>query len=140
MSVGMRTVTLVGWAGRDAEWREVNGQGVLNVSLGMDASWQKDGQWQNKTVWVKATRWYKNPEHAQQAASKIVKFTRLAVSGELEEPEAWIKMENGQSKAYATNRITASKIVVVGEGDARTGQPQQASAPLNELHDEDIPF
>lgn len=136
MSVGMRTVTVVGWAGRDAEWREVNGQGVLNVSLGMDASWQKDGQWQNKTVWAKTTRWYKNPEHAQQAAGKIVKFTRLAVSGELEEPEVWIGRDG---KPAGTNRITASKIVIVGEGDAR-GQAGPTQAPLNELHDEDIPF
>ena len=136
MSVGMRTVTVVGWVGRDAEWREVGGQGVLNVSLGMDASWQKDGQWQNKTVWVKVTRWYKNPEHAQLAAGKMVKFTRLAVSGELEDPEVWIGKDG---KPAATNRITASKIVIVGEGDTRS-QPQQTSAPLNELRDEDIPF
>jgi len=132
----MRTLTVVGWVGRDAEWREVNGQGVLNISLGMDASWQKDGQWQNKTVWAKVTRWYKNPEHAQQAAGKMVKFTRLAVTGELEEPEAWIK----DGKASATNRSTASRIIIVGEGDARTGQAAPVQTPLNELHDEDIPF
>lgn len=137
MSVGLRTVTVVGWAGRDAEWREVNGRGVLSISLGMDSSWQKEGEWQNKTVWVKVARWYTQAEHAQQAALKIQKFDKLAVTGEIEEPEAWIK----DGKAFAANRITASKIVLVGKGEPRQGQGQPAQqAPLGNMTDEDIPF
>ena len=141
MSVGARTITVAGWAGRDAEWREVNGQGVLNVSLGMDVSWQKDGEWQNRTVWVKVTRWYTQAAHAQQAAGKIQKFDKLVVIGELEEPDAWIGKDG---KPSATNRITARQIQVLGKGDDRGGQGQGQSRPeqppLNELRDEDIPF
>lgn len=136
MSLGARTVTLAGWVGKDAEWREVNGQGVLNVSLGLDASWQAtDGTWTNRTVWYKVTRWYKNPAHAQQAAEKIKKFDKLVVIGDLEEPEAWIK----DNKAMAQNRMTAHKIQVV-RPDARSEQAAPTQAPLHELNDEDIPF
>lgn len=136
MSLGARTVTLAGWVGRDAEWREVNGQGVLNVNLGLDASWQTaDGTWNNRTVWYKVSRWYKNPAHAQQLAEKIKKFDKLVVIGDLEEPEAWIR----DGKASAQNRMTAHKIQVV-RPDARGEQAAPAQVPLDELRDEDIPF
>ncbi len=137
MSLGARTVTLAGWVGKDAEWREVNGQGVLNVNLGLDASWQAaDGTWNNKTVWYKVTRWYKNPAHAQQLSEKIKKFDKLVVIGDLEDPEVWIGKDG---KAAGQNRLTAHKIQVVRPDARGEAQPPQ-QAPLDEIHDEDIPF
>lgn len=130
----MRTISIAGTLGRDAEVRQAGDNDVCSFSVAVD-----DGFGDNKkTLWFDVARWGKG---AAGLARVLVKGSRVAVSGDL-------SMKESNGKTYLQVRANSVTILSTPEGgkrrepDGSRGSSQQRTSSFaDELDDSiDIPF
>ncbi len=82
MKTNVNKVELVGFAGNDAECKEINQNVKLGFfSLATSESYRtKDGEWASNTSWHRIVLWNEN---ATKAAEEIKKGSRVSLSGKL---------------------------------------------------------
>lgn len=130
-------LTIVGNVGNAPELRYTNsGTPVASFNVATNRAFTgQDGTKQTKTVWFKVTAWRKLAELVDQY---VVKGMQVLVTGELEEPRAYIGRDG---EPHATIEVTADVVRFMSRSDHDqghgTGKPADASG-WNE--DEDIPF
>jgi single-strand DNA-binding protein len=100
----MKTITIAGNIGRDAEVRRTqSGDAVTSWSVAVEDRTQKE----KSTIWFKCTLWGKRGE---TLAQYLTKGGRVAVSGEL-------GLEVYEGKTYLT--IRADQVTLLGGGERR---------------------
>jgi len=117
----LKSITVAGTIGRDAEIREAGSNRVTGWSVAVD-----DGWGQNKsTMWFDANYWGKRGE---ALAPYLLKGGKVAVSGELSKREH-------EGKTYLTVNVTD----VTLQGGKPQGQADSYQAPAPDIND-DVAF
>ncbi len=82
MKTNTNKVELVGYAGRDAELREIKkGVSLANFSLATSESYRdKNGEWKSNTSWHRIVLWNDN---AKKATKEVKKGALVSLSGKL---------------------------------------------------------
>lgn len=100
----MKTITIAGNTGKDAEHKTTNASELCSFSVAVDDGWGDD----KTTMWFDVTRWGKG---ADGLARTLRKGSKVAVSGELSTRE-----HNG--KTYLQVRADKVTILSTPKGDA----------------------
>ncbi len=103
----MKTITIAGNVGKDAEHKSVNGNEICSFSVAVDDGWGEN----KTTMWFDVSRWGKG---AQGLANALVKGSKVAVAGELSARE-----HNG--KTYF--QVRADKVTI--QSTPNSGAPRQ---------------
>lgn len=76
-------VSFTGTLGRDPELRfTTGGRAVANFSIAVSRRFQRNGEWEEQTSWFNVVCW---GDLGENAASSLVKGTRVLVSGRMEQ-------------------------------------------------------
>ncbi|RKZ34694.1 single-stranded DNA-binding protein [bacterium] len=121
---------LIGWLGRDAEVRYMEGgdRGVINFTLATSRSWRdRDGNWQSDTQWHNISHW--GSRGLDNLASKLKKGTLAMVEGEIRKRQ-W-EDRNGQTREII--EIRAYKIVPLGKREK-----DESSMNINQDEEEEM--
>jgi single-strand DNA-binding protein len=107
-SRGVNRVTLVGFLGRDPDFRHTrNGTAVCNISIATTDSWVREGKKMEKTTWHKVVCW----EGLAEIAVKYLKKGRqVYIEGKLQTRE-W-KDKSGADRF--TTEIYAEQLQMMG--------------------------
>lgn len=134
MAKGRNVVELLGNVGKDPEYKDVNGQGLLKFSLATpDGYKDKDGKWQDVTDWHNVVVWGRMAETLRQY---IAKGSKLFVEGKL---KTRTYEKNGE-KRYTTE-VVARDIVLCGDKRESSSEPVNRWVPAYQSSgDDDIPF
>ncbi len=98
MKTNINKVELIGYAGRDAEVREIrSGISLASFSLATSENYRdKNGDWQSNTSWHNIVLWNDN---AKKAGEEIKKGSRVSVTGK-------INYRNYESKSGEKRYVT----------------------------------
>jgi single-strand DNA-binding protein len=109
----MKSITIAGNIGKDAEVRNAGDSKVTSWSVAVD-----DGFGQNKrTIWFDCSMW---GGRGEKLAPHLTKGSKVAVSGEFSTREH-------DGKTYMTIRV--SDVTLQGDGGQRGGNDQSGGAP-----------
>lgn len=128
-------IILAGALGGDPEMRYTpTGTAVCDLSVATSKTWtDKDGKSHEKTIWWKATCW---GNQAQAVSKYLLKGAKVLISGEIEEPDAWIDKQTKEAKGR--NHITVREIkFLTGQGGAKE---VKKDGGLEEISESDLPF
>jgi single-strand DNA-binding protein len=138
----MNVTNIIGNVGKEADCRTVNGQSVLNFTVGVNKSWKdKDGVKQTNTTWFNVAMW---GDRGKALAPFVKKGDKIYVSGTVE-PTTYTD-KNG--KTGIDMRMNATMVELLGGKPATathsekpagepTAQPQEAFSPPQ---DDDFPY
>lgn len=145
----MKTVTIAGKLGRDAETKQVGQDGVTSFSVAVDSREKIDGTWTKTTVWFDCDFWGKR---GQSVSQYLVKGTSVCVSGDL--GMRTYQAKDGKTKAQLTVKV--GELTLMGsKADREGGAPREdaprrqeprreeahsAPAGFDDFADDDIPF
>lgn len=120
MSLNVNNVVLMGYAGRDGEYKPDLGSGVLNFTVATTESWKDKGSgaWKEKTEWTRVAAWGKLAERLE---GKILRGDLVYVEGKLKS-RSWVAKDG--TKKYMTE-VQSFKVLPLG----RRGQPLQEDEP-----------
>ncbi len=105
---GINRVTLVGYLGRDPDFRHTrNGTAVCNISIATTDSWVREGKKMEKTTWHKVVMW---EGLAEIAAKYLKKGRQVYIEGKLQTRE-W-KDKSGADRF--TTEIYAEQLQMLG--------------------------
>jgi single-strand DNA-binding protein len=124
----MKTITIAGNIGKDAELRSTQGgDKVAGFSVAVES---REGR-EKSTIWFDVSIWGKR---AEALAQYLTKGTRVAVSGDLGKREY-------EGKTYLT--VKADQVTLLGGGqrdDAARQEPASYGSPASDVPDDEIPF
>lgn len=111
MSADINNINLTCRVGSDPEMRYLDdGKAVANLRVAVN-------DFKDNTDWIKLTCWGSTAEFV---ANYVHKGDRLAVTGRLMPPSAWLgKQDNA---AHASNEVTAERVVLVSSKGAGQGE------------------
>lgn len=118
----MKTITVAGKLGRDAETRQVGQDSVTSFSVAVDSREKIDGTWTKTTVWFECDFWGKR---GQSVAQYLVKGTSVCVSGDLGQRVYMAK--DGKPKAQLTVKV--GELTLMGSKADREGGAPRENAP-----------
>jgi single-strand DNA-binding protein len=122
----MKTITIAGGIGRDAETKQAGSSKVTRFSVAVDDGWGD----KKRTIWFDCDLW---GDRGEKLAGMLTKGTKVAVSGDLSTRE-----HNG--KTYLT--VRADNVTLMSgkpQGERQERQQDQGQASRADLDDE-IPF
>jgi single-strand DNA-binding protein len=122
----MKTITIAGGIGRDAETKQAGSSKVTRFSVAVDDGWGD----KKRTIWFDCDLW---GDRGEKLAGMLTKGTKVAVSGDLSTRE-----HNG--KTYLT--VRADNVTLLGgkpQGERQERQQDQRQTSRADLDDE-IPF
>jgi single-strand DNA-binding protein len=113
MKTNMNKVELIGYAGKDAELKEIkNGIKLANFSLATSDGYRgKNGDWVDNTTWHYIVLWN---DMAKKAAEEVKKGSKVSVTGKLN--YRTYETQSGE-KRYITE-IVASELQIIPKEDA----------------------
>ena len=118
----MKTISIAGRAGKNAEVRTHGDTPVANFSVAADDGWGDN----KSTMWFDCSMW---GTRGEKVAQYITKGTPLSLSGEL-----GIRLYDG--KTYLTVRV--AELTLQGSRDSPQSSPPPAQGGFDD--DSDIPF
>ncbi len=122
----MKTITIAGGIGRDAETKQAGNSKVTRFSVAVDDGWGDA----KRTIWFDCDLW---GDRGEKLAGSLTKGAKVAVSGDLSTRE-----HNG--KTYLTVRV--DNVTFMGgkpQGERQERQAAPAAQTRADLDDE-IPF
>lgn len=122
----MKTITIAGGIGRDAETKQAGNSKVTRFSVAVDDGWGD----KKRTIWFDCDLW---GDRGEKLAGMLTKGTKVAVSGDLSTRE-----HNG--KTYLT--VRADNVTLMSgkpQGERQERQQDQRQSSRADLDDE-IPF
>lgn len=124
---------VIGYVGKDASVKEVNGKKAVNFSVAHTEKY-KDGTGTTveKTVWVDCTKW-----DGENVAPFLKQGTLVCVKG-TPEAHGYLNKENKPSATLKLRVMQLQLLAAKKEGAANTAQP--APKQEEEVLQDDLPF
>lgn len=141
----MKTITIAGKLGRDAETKQVGQDGVTSFSVAVDSREKIGGTWTKTTVWFDCDLWGKR---GQAVSQYLVKGASVCVSGDLGMRVYMAK--DGKPKGQLTVKV--GELTLMGsKADREGGAPREdaprrqesrsnAAPPQDDDWDDQVPF
>ena len=141
-------VTLIGYAGRDAEVRNTTGgKAVVSLNLATTRNWKgNNGEWENETTWHYVTVFGYVAEKAKLVAKGMPVMVRGRISNEKWTDKTGAERNTTKIIAYSVELLVNDKTLAgySGSGPAQPAQPKQTMKDREVQNvddfDDDIPF
>ena len=133
-------IIIIGNLGRDPEMRYTpSGQAVTNFSVATNRQYTaSDGQQVKETIWFRVSAWGRQAETCNQflrQGSKVLVEGRITADPASGGPRIWTRQDGTPAASFEISAGTVRFLSTRQEDEA-----QQATSPMDQQGDDDIPF